>query len=479
LGFGGVGAYGWAGGDVGHAIEGVHSSGNWGDVGDIKFGVYGQNANGNYAYLGDASHGAAALHAASGNYGLLGTELRGVQGHYAGNGNYGYLGSVEEAVAGQHGNSKNWGKLGLVDRGVEGKHDHSGNYGYLGSETAGVGGVHSDNDNRGLLGDVQYGVYGKHGASGNYGYIGSSANGIFARASGVNSRAMRFEHEDGPSGFLGGDVTAVYATSAHTAIYAVCSTNVLHSAYLGTEDYAGDFGGPVMVNNNLTVTGSINKSATTFKIDHPLDPENKYLSHSAVESPDMMNIYNGNVTLDANGEAVVDLPEWFEALNRDFRYQLTPIGSPAPDLYVSETVQDNRFKIAGGSEGLMVSWQVTGVRQDPYAEANRVQVERLKSPEEQGTYIHPDLYGQPAEKGIRRARPFEMAAMEQEESATSDEFTREGAPRGERPVLKGTVGPGSVRPSVGQSPAGPDGPSAKIQRASGRSSLRPSRTTRH
>ena len=32
-----------------------------------------------------------------------------------------------------------------------------------------------------------------------------------------------------------------------------------------------------------------------FVIDHPLDPANKYLSHCSVESPDVMNLYNGNV----------------------------------------------------------------------------------------------------------------------------------------------------------------------------------------
>jgi hypothetical protein len=55
-----------------------------------------------------------------------------------------------------------------------------------------------------------------------------------------------------------------------------------------------------------------------FKIDHPLDPVQKYLYHSSVESSDSKNIYDGVIILDSNGEAVVALPEWFEALNRDF-----------------------------------------------------------------------------------------------------------------------------------------------------------------
>ncbi len=44
----------------------------------------------------------------------------------------------------------------------------------------------------------------------------------------------------------------------------------------------------------------------------------------------MLNVYNGNTLLDINGESVVELPDWFEALNMDYRYQLTAIGAPGP-----------------------------------------------------------------------------------------------------------------------------------------------------
>jgi hypothetical protein len=153
--------------------------------------------------------------------------------------------------------------------------------------------------------------------------------------------------------------------------------------------YAGVFAGDV------SVLGTLSKWAGAFKIDHPLDPANRYLYHSFVESPDMKNIYDGVVTLDAQGEAVVKLPEWFGALNRDFRYQLTCIGGFAP-VYIAEEIADNQFKIAGGKLGLKVSWQVTGIRQDPYAEQHRIPVEEDKSPEERGTYIYPEGYGLPA-----------------------------------------------------------------------------------
>jgi hypothetical protein len=137
---------------------------------------------------------------------------------------------------------------------------------------------------------------------------------------------------------------------------------------------AGEF------NGNVSVSGTLTKGGGAFQIDHPLDPENKYLQHSFVESPDMMNIYNGNVTLDAQGNATVALPAWFEPLNRDFRYQLTPVGAPGPNLYVAQKVSGNQFTIAGGTPNGEVSWQVTGIRQDAWANANRIQVETPKPP---------------------------------------------------------------------------------------------------
>jgi hypothetical protein len=161
----------------------------------------------------------------------------------------------------------------------------------------------------------------------------------------------------------------------------------------------GLFAGNLGVAGNLTVAGTLQKGSGSFKIDHPLDPENKYLYHSFVESPDMMNIYNGNVTLDEQGEAEVSLPEWFEALNRDFRYQLTAIGKFAP-VYVAQEIKENRFMIAGGTRGQKISWQVTGIRKDAFAEHHRIPVEETKSLTERGKYLHPEDFGKPLSNGI-------------------------------------------------------------------------------
>ena len=162
----------------------------------------------------------------------------------------------------------------------------------------------------------------------------------------------------------------------------------------GTTNWAGYFAG------NVRVTGTFNNSKSGIIIDHPLNPENKFLTHSSVESPDMMNIYNGNVILDSDGKAVVILPDYFEALNMEFRYQLTAIGSSGPNLFIADEISNNKFQIAGGKPGMKVSWQVTGIRKDPYAKANKIDVELDKNQSQKGKYLHPNVYNLPSERGI-------------------------------------------------------------------------------
>jgi hypothetical protein len=169
--------------------------------------------------------------------------------------------------------------------------------------------------------------------------------------------------------------------------------------------FAGEFIG------NVEVEGSLSKDSGSFKIDHPLDPANKYLYHSFVESPDMMNIYNGNVVTDATGDAVVTLPDWFETLNRDFRYQLTVLGQFAQAVVGSE-VSNHQFAIKTDKPNVKVSWQVTGIRQDAWANAHRVPVEVMKPEKERGFYRHPELYNAPAEKSVAWAlHPHGMKQM--------------------------------------------------------------------
>ncbi|HKF54354.1 MAG TPA: hypothetical protein VKJ45_02885, partial [Blastocatellia bacterium] len=175
----------------------------------------------------------------------------------------------------------------------------------------------------------------------------------------------------------------------------------------------------------------------SFKIDHPLDPENKYLYHSFVESPDMKNIYDGTVTTDSGGTAVITLPDWFEALNRDFRYQLTVIGTFAQAI-VAEKIRGNRFTIKTSIPSVEVSWQVTGIRRDAYANMHRIPVEETKPERERGTYLHPDAFNQPEEKSASMARHPAVLRRAIERRSGSDSIndkqpSRQGGKNNEKP----------------------------------------------
>ncbi len=174
------------------------------------------------------------------------------------------------------------------------------------------------------------------------------------------------------------------------------------TAYLGDGSYAAEFFGDV------SVSGTLSKTAGSFMIDHPLEPARKYLYHSFVESPDMKNIYDGIAVLDSSGQATVTLPDWFEALNMEYRYQLTAIGAPGPNLHIAQEISQNHFQIAGGAPGMKVSWQVTGTRHDAYANAHRIQVEVEKPAELQGHFLNPVELGfakASSEQFVRHPRP--------------------------------------------------------------------------
>jgi hypothetical protein len=186
--------------------------------------------------------------------------------------------------------------------------------------------------------------------------------------------------------------------------------------------YAGVFSGPVQIScsaatcnttNALQVVGNLSATVKNFKIDHPLDPANKYLNHTSVESPDMKNIYDGVITTDANGLATVVLPDYFQALNQDFRYQLTVMGTFAQAI-VKDEIANNRFTIQTDKPNVKVSWQVTGIRHDAYAQAYPISVEEDKPPSEQGRYLSPELFGQPQSHSINAAAD-EPAAQPQQE----------------------------------------------------------------
>lgn len=367
-----AGVYGSASSTTGSGVSGVASGssgkGVYGSAnGANAVGVYGFNPRGagvsgsstsSTGVSGSSTSGSGVTGAtnSSGAAGVYGTNASG-RGVWGAGGTYGVYGETSQAAG----------------RGVSGVTSGSGSYGVYGSSPH--IGVYGDSPNIGVIG---YGITGVRG-------ISTSSSGIGLEGAGFH-------------GVLG-------TTDGTQNSVGVRGTN--YSSNSNTVGWAGYFDGRV------GVVGNLSKGGGSFLIDHPLDPENRTLSHSFVESPDMMNVYNGNVTLDANGEAEVVLPDYFEALNRDFRYQLTAIGAPGPNLYIAETVKNNRFRIVGGSGAMQVSWQVTGIRQDPYANANRIVVEENKPTNERGLFLYPEAYGQPEERGVNYAEQQRMEERQQ------------------------------------------------------------------
>ncbi|BAJ75641.1 queuine/archaeosine tRNA-ribosyltransferase [Microbacterium testaceum StLB037] len=268
------------------------------------------------------------------------------------------------------------------------------------------GGVLGTSTNYGVIGNGNVGGY-FSGPTGVYGstagataVLGANTNidsgvgvrgtgriGIHAQAS-VSNTAQALLAEGGQYSVYGsgGATAGVRGDSAYVGVWGQGTAWGLYGAATATsgQNYGvyGTTSSPdgyaMFAQGRVHVNGTLSKSAGSFRIDHPLDPDNKWLSHSFVESPDMMNVYNGTVVTDDAGRATVSLPDYFEALNRDPRYQLTVIGDFA-QVAISREVEGNAFEIRSDRGGVKVSWQVTGIRHDSYAEAHPILVEEEKS----------------------------------------------------------------------------------------------------
>jgi hypothetical protein len=358
--------------------------------GNLSVGqVLAVTSNGSDAVVGSdlSSGGAAGVFGSSANgWGVYGSGTFGLYGTGALYGVYATA-SNGDGIAGYG--------AGTYNSGVYGNSSGSGGNGVYGT---GVTGVFGNGTSYGVYGNSSsYGVYGNGGSYGVYGY--GTAVGLY----GVSNTGDGVYTKAG----TGGIAADVVNTGSGYGLIAGSSGG-----------WAGWF------NGNVEVDGSLSKAGGSFKIDHPLDPANKYLYHSFVESPDMMNIYNGNVTTDAQGDAVVSLPEWFETLNRDFRYQLTVMGQFSQAIVASK-VANHQFAIKTDKPNVEVSWQVTGIRQDAWANAHRIPVELEKPEVERGFYLHPELYGAPEEKGVLWANA--PKAMQQWKEARTKAATSDGS----------------------------------------------------
>jgi hypothetical protein len=317
----------------------------------------------------------------------------------AGHGVFGVSTAGGNGVVGFVGNAT--GVIGNSVKGIGVRGTSGGNtIGVFGQSASGTGVFGQGDSGTGVIGESvsSAGVFGTSSSrdgvvgastSGN-GVYGFSPSGFGVAGASISANGVRgvSNQHDGVVGVsFDADHAGVAGSNGSSGGYGIYGESA--------GGYAGYFQGDVGVN------GTLFKAGGSFKIDHPLDPGNKYLCHSFVESPDMLNVYNGNVTTDAKGEASVTLPDYFEALNQGFRYQLTVIGQFAQAI-VAQEIRNNQLTIKTDQPQIKVSWQVTGIRQDPWAVANRIVVEEEKAAEEKGKYLHPKLWGQPEESMVHR-----------------------------------------------------------------------------
>jgi len=435
------GVYGESQSSSGVGVSGIASSAT-----GITNGVYGESdSNGNDAtgVFGIATsttgttYGVEGTIAGSSGAGVLGIAssttgaVFGVQGgtdSSSGDGVHGVAISTSGNTNGVYGkslSSSGNGVFGIATSttgttyGVQGQSPSNSGTGVYGNATATTGSTN------GVVGQsaspTGTGVYGINTATSGsgYGVYGSSVTGPGVQGFSTNNAGV--VGACGPSS--SSPCTGVYAISNSTTgttngLVAMTNSAAGAAGYfinnagglilLGVTSNGGnarfyvDGGGNGYFAGNLQVAGTLTKGGGSFKIDDPIDPANKYLSHSFVESPDMMNIYNGNVTTDKRGLATVVLPDYFEALNRDFRYQLTVIGQFAQAI-VAKEIDRGRFTIRTNKPAVKVSWQVTGIRQDAWANAHRIPTEEDKPAAERGHNLHPELFGAPQSQGIHNA----------------------------------------------------------------------------
>lgn len=232
---------------------------------------------------------------------------------------------------------------------------------------------------------------------------------VWGQSSGVASGVFLATLSNNNTTALTGQASSATNVTSVGVYGLTAGTNLNAIGVLG-ESPVGGIG--VGAQGDLVATG-----AKAFMIDYPLDPSNKILKHFSMESDEILNVYRGNIVLDGNGEAVVTLPEYFEAINIDFSYNLTAIGAQA-NVYIKKEITGNTFEIAGGKPGQKISWTVYAQRNDPYVQQHPENTKNITTKEGEwaGKYLTPELYNQPKEMGVfYRLR---KAPVETEQSQT-------------------------------------------------------------
>jgi hypothetical protein len=314
---------------------------------------------------------------------------RGVYGRADGNNSFGVYGKQNGAAPGS--GAAVYGE-GNENNGVAGVTTTNASYGVFGDNTAVGGiGVYGQNQTTDEV-NVSVGVWGEAQGGGVFIlfllFPSAGVHGSHTRTSGTTIAAGVWGETFDP------DADGVYAinwddTAGATGLFATT---------LATDDnYAGYFSG------NVFSTGSFSTATALTVMDHPLDPTNAVLQHAGVVSSERLTVYSGNAKIGANGEATVELPDWFDAVNSDLRYQLTAVGKQA-QAWIKSGVKGNKFVIGSDTAGATISWQVSGVRADAYAKAKPFKAVEKKTGAAKGKYLHPTAHGEAASAGVDYVR---------------------------------------------------------------------------
>lgn len=425
----GIGVYGQTAGAIGAGVFGVANVAN-------GTGTYGtSNGAGGNGVLGQAT----------------GTNGTGVYGFANNTGGDGVIGEATQAgrfgVWGFNNNATGIGVFGSTTGanafGVRGQSATTAT-GVLGTNTGTGNGVWGDNTGtgvgvRGQSLSTGIGVFGINNGAGNgvlgnntgtgRGVEGQSAStgiGVFGLNSGtgVGVQGQSVTTGTGVIGFNTGAGVGVQGQNSSTGTAVVgINTSLTGNGVVG-QTAVGSAGFAVFANGDMGASG-----IKPFYIDHPTEPANKYLRHFALESNEVLNVYRGNVILDANGEATVSLPNYFEAINTNFSYNLTAIGAKS-EVFIKEEINKNQFKIAGGLPNQKISWQVYAERNDAYLQQfpEKRAVEINKDANDSGKYLMPELFNQPKEKGIHHQidkQPVESSTIKQQEEINRLEDNKE------------------------------------------------------
>ncbi|GGE45298.1 hypothetical protein [Psychroflexus planctonicus] len=236
---------------------------------------------------------------------------------------------------------------------------------------------------------------------------GSAGNGAqFNTINPNNAYATLFSYSEGQgSAILGINNSNTLPSQISVADFSYTGTNIKdHIAVKGESAPSTGWGIGMLGTGGfygVFSSGDFGSTGTkTFVIDHPEDPANKMLKHFSIESNEVLNMYRGVVKLDSNGEATLELPEYFDLININFSYQLTAIGT-SQNPYVLQEIEANQFKV-GGAPDTKVSWTIYANRNDAYMQQNPEKGKDVveKEGHRKGKYLSPELYGQPESAGM-------------------------------------------------------------------------------